>query len=451
MQYITQQIETNKIKPGDKFPSIVNLSQLFNCSKSTIIKAYSEFEKDHLIYSIPKSGYYLVDSNIHGKKQLQSKVIDFSSASPDINILPYRDFQHCLNTAIDMYKENLFSYGSPQGLDTLINTLCKQFANFQIFTNTENIFITTGSQQAINILSAIAFPNGKSNVLVEQPTYHGILKSLMINNVKALGIMRTFSGINLDELERLFRNGNIKFFYTVPRFNNPLGLSYSKYEKNQILKLAEKYDVYIVEDDYLSDLENNTKEDSMFALDTNNRVIYIKSFSKTFLPGLRIGAVILPSILINIFVNYKKWSDLNTPILSQGALEIYIKSGMFENHRRKMVKLYSKRMEFLNNTIISFNSNLISFNVPRSGFFASLSVNHKIDSSKIVNSLLQKNILLEECSKFFLKEFSMDNMFRISISKADESCIKKGIPIIVEEILKSTNSKITFNDFNLDI
>jgi DNA-binding transcriptional MocR family regulator len=364
--------------------------------------------------------------------------------------LPYKDFQHCINIAIDRYKENLFSYGDAQGLKSLIETLCKQFRNYQIFTKEEKIFLTSGSQQALSILSSMNFPNGKNNVLIEQPTYHGIIEALRIKNVRTLGIERSFTGMDFNELERIFRNGNIKFFYTIPRFSNPMGLSYTKQEKVSILKLAKKYDVYIIEDDYLADLATDAKEDSMFSMDEDNRVIYIKSFSKILLPGLRIGAVVLPKLLIKTFGEYKKWADLSTPVLSQGALEIYINSGMFEIHKRKMTELYSRRMDMLGKTLEGTAGKDIVYNKPSSGIFSGFIINKKVESSKLIKDLLEKNIVLQDCSKLFLKEFYDESIFRISVSRADEAMIKEGIPKIMEYISQYKASKNNFSQINLE-
>ena len=117
---------------------------------------------------------------------------------------------------------------------------------------------------------------------------------------------RKFNGIDFEELERKFAYDNIKCFYTMPRFSNPLGISYSNDDKKQIIKLAEKYDVYIIEDDYLGELEIKNNVYPMYYSDISSRVAYIKSFSKTLLPGLRIAAVVLPKVLRNTFEEYKR-------------------------------------------------------------------------------------------------------------------------------------------------
>jgi DNA-binding transcriptional MocR family regulator len=278
------------------------------------------------------------------------------------------------------------------------------------------------------------FPNGKDNVLVEQPTFSGMLNALNANGITALGIERTSEGLNLQELERLFRNGNIKFFYTIPRFHNPTGFSYSNGQKKAILAIAQKYNVYIVEDDYLSELETDTKADPVFAFDSTSHVIYVKSFSKTLLPGLRIGAVVLPKLLANTFAYYKKCCDLNTSVLSQGALEIYLKSGMFENHIKKIRKLYQSRMSALRKASERLEELGVECCIPDNGLFACLILPEDIRAQSFVTALNSKNVYTASTEPMFLTSFRRDNRLRLSICRVDEGKIAEGIRIMCDAV-----------------
>lgn len=110
-----------------------------------------------------------------------SSVIDFATSAPDSDVFPYLDFQHCINKAIDTYKNDLFIYGTPKGLPSLIRVMQRQLANYQVFTNEENIFITSGVQQALSLLTSIPFPNKKKTILIEQPSYHLFIEYLETN------------------------------------------------------------------------------------------------------------------------------------------------------------------------------------------------------------------------------------------------------------------------------
>lgn len=442
IKYIKKEISEGSLTYKKRLPSIRTVSQQFNCSIGTILKAYDKLEKDNIIYSSPKSGYYLLE-DFHNINSSKNTIFDFSSGVPDIETFPYKDLQHCLNKSIKLHKETLFTYSDPRGLNSLRNVLKDHLHQYQIFTHEDNIVITSSSQQALNILSIMPFPNSKSNILIEQPTYYGMIKYLELNKTPALGIERGFNGINLNELENMFKYGNIKFFYTIPRFHNPTGYSYNKQEKMAIIKLAKKYNVYIIEDDITADLDLDKKNDPMFTYDTSGKVIYLKSYSKILMPGLRVAVLILPEILMKTFLDYKKWTDMNSPVLSQGALEIYLKSGMFDIHRRKISKLYSNRMTCLENTLSSLKQPKIKWNVPRSGYFACIYVDNKLRYDKIISTLSNQNIQLLDTRTCFLKEYRTDNYFRISISKTNEEKIKKGIPIVLDTIQKY----LTYNKF----
>lgn len=160
---IELKIREGQYSSGQKLPSIRDASELYECSKSTILRAYAELEKKHAIYSIPQSGYYVVENSgdLHHSQGHIQALIDFASASPDLNVFPYLDFQHCLNQAIDTYKYHLFTYGDSQGLETLRHTLVSHLADNQVFAKMERIIVTSGVQQALEILAKMPFPNGK--------------------------------------------------------------------------------------------------------------------------------------------------------------------------------------------------------------------------------------------------------------------------------------------------
>ncbi|MGV2794604.1 GntR family transcriptional regulator, partial [Clostridium perfringens] len=115
-------------RPGQKLPSVRDAAKLYECSVSTVVRAYTELEKRHAVYSIPQSGYYVVDKPASEITAEDDDWIDFSSAMPDVHVFPYLDFQHCLNKAIDTYKQQLFTAGDSRGLGKLRQTLVSHLA-----------------------------------------------------------------------------------------------------------------------------------------------------------------------------------------------------------------------------------------------------------------------------------------------------------------------------------
>ncbi|WP_407271155.1 PLP-dependent aminotransferase family protein [Radiobacillus sp. PE A8.2] len=446
MEAIKRQLEDGTLVAGSKLPSVRQLSERFSCSKNTVIKAYEELEKQHLIYAVPKSGYFVVHE--FQKVTHENDVIDFLSAGPDKSVMPYIEFQHCINQAIELYKEALFTYADQQGLSSLRVQVVKYLQNLQVFTQPERVVVVSGSQQALNLFVSMPFPNGKKTILIEQPTYFGFIESINLQQANVLGIELTMEGIDLDRLEYLFRNNDIKFFYMIPRFHNPLGHSYSNSEKKKIVELAEKYDVYIVEDDFLGDLDSDAKSDPLFSFDPSGRVIYIKSFSKIFLPGLRIATVILPTIMISNFLRYKFSSDFNSSALSQGALEIYLKSGMFDSHLKKIKEIYHNKMQLLQESCERLLPANTDFSKPTSGFYLSISLPEHVSAKQIVHLLNEQNVFVDDASRMFLPAYKKDNLIRLSISQVDESKIKLGVERLAECIASIDSRRNKFASHN---
>ena len=345
------QIQEKKLAQGAKLPSIRQLSTQYQCNKDTVSKALLELKYQNLIYAKNKSGYYVLGETSTIQEET-SDWIDFSNAMPDAQLFPYEDFRQCLDQAIRTKEANLFTYHlKHQGLDPLLESLQNYLIASQIYTEKENLVMTTGIQQALYILTHLPFPNGNEAIVIEQPTYHLMNQLVKAEQVPYYTIERTQQGVDLAELEALFKTKDIKFFYTIPRFQNPLGISYTTQQKEKIVALAEKYDVYLVEDDYLGDFDQHQSHLPFHYYDYNQRVIYLKSFSKIIFPALRLGCCILPDQLVESFTAKKMLIDYDTNLLSQKALSLYIDSGMFERHRQLLAQSYQKKANLLNQTL----------------------------------------------------------------------------------------------------
>lgn len=429
-------IRDGALKQGSKLPSIRSLAEQFGCSNSTAIAALEELERRHLVYSVPRSGYYVVHAG-SSPEPGRDRPIDFTASAPDPALFPYRDFQHCMNKAIDTYKNDLFVYGSAAGLPSLLTVLTKQLASYQVFASERNIAITSGIQQALAVLAAVDFPGGKPVVLVEQPTYHLFIGHLLERGIPVRGIRRTADGIDLEELERQFRAGDIKFFYTIPRFHAPLGTSYTTAQKKRIVELARKYDVYIAEDDYMADLETDGKADPLHALDVHERVIYLKSYSKIVFPGLRTGAVVLPEALVKPFGREKRLWDIDSSLLAQGALEIYLKSGMFERHRQMIRDSYARRARRLAEALREEADRCKgAFRYPDSkhpAILTHLALDERISVPQAIQRL-SKQLALDRIDKHYLPGMADRHLLKLSATKVREEEIETGIRLIGEEL-----------------
>lgn len=324
VSFLKKGIESGKFPTGSRLPSIRQLSQDFHCSKDTIQRALLELRHEQYLYAKPQSGYYVLEQGQH--QDLEIEVTDEHASA-------YDDFRLCVNETLIGRENYLFNYyDNQEGLEELRQSVHQLLFNQALYCKPDQLVLTSGTQQALFILSQINFPSEGEEILVEQPTYHRMNRLLVAQGLAYQTIERRIDGIDLEELEEQFKSGKIKFFYTIPRFHYPLGHSYSDQEKRAILDLANQYGVYIVEDDYLGDLDPR-KSQTFHYLDTEDRVIYIKSFSTSLFPALRITALILPNGIKKAFVSYKNILDYDSNLIMQKALSLYIDSQLFEKNR----------------------------------------------------------------------------------------------------------------------
>ena len=428
---IEQRIAEGQYRPGQKLASVRDAANRYACSTSTVIRAYAELEKRHAIYAIAQSGFYVVQMAAEPQPG-RSGIIDFSSSSPDSGIFPYLDFQHCLNQAIDTYKEQLFTYGELEGLHRLRHTLASHLTNDQIFVNAKRIVVTAGIQEALEIVAKMTFPNGHAVILVEQPSYGHYLRYLEAEGVPVRGIARTADGVDLNELEEIFKSGGIKFFYTMPRHHNPIGTSYGAEERKAIAGLASRYNVYIIEDDYMADLDEGAGYAPIYADNLTSHVIYLKSFSKIIFPGLRLGAAVLPETLLKPFLAHKRY---NTSLLSQAALDVYITNGMYERHKSKIRRQYAARIHALNEAVAKLDeAGILRTPCVDSGIYMQFKLPPTINLDRLLRQLADRSVQAVAGNKYYLTNWlKREKFLRISTIRVKPEQIEEGVKAIVEE------------------
>ncbi|REK77580.1 PLP-dependent aminotransferase family protein [Paenibacillus paeoniae] len=437
MEDIEGKIDDGTYRPGDQLPSVRAAAEAYGCGIGTITRAYAELESRHAIYAIPQSGYYVVERPGRSPGDKDTNLIDFSSALPDVDVFPYLDFQHCLNKAIDTYKHELFTYGDPKGLEKLRQTLVSHLAEDQVFTDVRRILVTSGASPVLEELARMPFPNGKKTILIEQPSYDLYIKYLEAEGIPVSGIARSAAGMDMNELEQRFKNDSIKFFYTMPRFHNPIGTSFSTQDRRRIADLASKYDVYIVEDDYMADLGLESGFDPIYSYNRTSHVIYVKSFSKIIFPGLRLGAVVLPEKLTYTFYASGRYSGPS--LLSQAALEVYMNNGMYARHKSRIGSQYTTRIRMLNEALSRWDhEGIMEISHKGAGIYVQFKLPKTVNLERLIHSLAARGVSVMSGKDFYLSNWlDREKFLRISISRTKPEKIEAGVKAILEEVKKA--------------
>lgn len=434
---LEQQIRQGTLTAGQKLPSIRKMSSASGCSPATVIRAYEQLARERWIYVMDRSGYYVARQQLDSRQDHTGQHIDMASAAPAAEIFPFDDFQSCLQEAMRIYRDQLFAYGMPRGLPPLLDEIRQQLQEVQVFARLPQLYITSGVQQALSILTLMPFPSGHQTILIEQPGYHLLIEMLETMNVPVQEVQRTPNGLDLERVEALFREGNIKFFYVMPRFHNPLGTSLTTQQKKKLVALARQYDVYLVEDDYLADLEQHLSNDPLYAYDTSDHVIYLKSYSKILFPGLRIGAAVLPEVLTDTFARYKKMLDIDSSVLSQAALHVYIQNGMFARYRRLVIDAYRERIQQLQHILKELAAADPVFAKARltDTIHTILPLPANFPTAILIRRLSEQQITADSTDRYFLSDSQYrSNQLRINVSNVPAPQIEPALRAVAQEI-----------------
>ncbi|SFD11385.1 PLP-dependent aminotransferase family protein [Clostridium uliginosum] len=447
--FIKRLIEKRKIKDGDKLPTIRELSSFLSVNSVTIVNAYKKLKSEGYAYQKVGSGSYAKIreiSSVFRKEYSNSlkvlsidelpSIVDFTGETNTEVLFPIDDLKTTIDKVLDRDGANALISNSTYGYKNLISTINKVFWDNKL--NEEDMIIVSGAQQGIDIVSK-GILNINDNVIVEKPTYGGALSVFKWRKANIFEVPIENGGVDLDKFEKILRKNKIRCFYTMSYFQNPTGISYSLKKKKRILELAEIYDFYIIEDDYLSELiyENSIEYIPFKWLDRKKRVIYIKSFSKIFLPGIRLGYLVAPEVFRESLQNSKFNTDITTSSLMQRALELYISENKWKQNIKYLNVEYNKRYKAMQEILDKDFKELVSYIDPKGGLSFYLTLKDiSISSKELFFKLKERGVYITPGIMFFTSENDGKNTFRIGFYQTNEDKIKIGLNILREELLK---------------
>ncbi|PAB59199.1 MocR-like pyridoxine biosynthesis transcription factor PdxR [Anaeromicrobium sediminis] len=450
-----------ELKDHYKLPPIRSLAGRLEVNNSTVVNAYRLLEKEGYVYKKIGSGTFvsprleydnedvilekypakddlkLMDQ---GQIQIRKDMISFASATPTPDLFPVEAFKVLLNEVLDRDKGEVFGYQESQGYFPLRESLTKYLKNYNIETKPENVQIISGAQQGIDVI-AKALVEYNDRVIVESPTYTGAIGTFRSRGAQIISIPILEDGIDIKKLEESVRVNKPKLIYLMPNFQNPTGYSYSLEKKKKILEIAKKYNVLIVEDDYLSDLVFNKKENgTLKSLDKDGLVIYIKSFSKIFMPGLRLGFLVMPPRVYHKILRAKHTSDISTSGLNQRVFDLYLRRDIWRDHIHHMEKIYKIRFEVMCKSISKyFSESGLEYNIPNGGLNFWFKLPEGLNSDDIYDKAVKKNVLIIPGNIFF-PIVNENSYFRLSIAAVYPEQIEEGIRILAN-IIKGYNKE----------
>ena len=421
---------------NSKLPPIRKTAAALGVNNVTVVSAYKYLENKKAVYSHEGSGTFVspiplenipepvINENAQlSKNSLIEGAINFTDTTLPQMLFPTDEFKMAFNMLLDREKGEAFAALDSQGYYPLRQTLCNVLKHYGITASAENIQILSGGQQGIDIVAKAMLTYGDV-VFTEKPTFYGATGAFLYRGCQIIEIPMEEDGCDIGALENFAKIYHPKIFYMMSYFQTPTGVSYCLDKKRKILELAEKYNFFIIEDDNLYDF-NYTKKEllPLKALDFRNRVVYIKSFSKILMPGLRIGFAVMPKKIHLGIMNAKYTADISTSGLIQKILDIYLNNCDWKGHTEKICAYGREKYK----TAVKYCDRYIGTDYIKPNGGISLWIDTGIyDQTLFMQKLMEKKIIISPGNQFMPSQ-SGSSYIRLCFSDITEEKLEKGI------------------------
>ena len=424
-ELLGERIEQGLYRPGDRLPSVRALSQEHGVSLSTVQQAYRHLEDRGLAQPRPKSGYFVPQGRakpalpqISRAPQRPVEISQWDQVLEQISLPPRNDFIQLGRGRPDIDSPTLkpllrslsrlsrkqdlstLTYGSIHGDPRLRTQIARLLLDSGCQLNYEDIVITTGCHEALSAaIRAICAPG--DIVAVDSPSFHGVMQALKGFGMKALELPTDpLTGISIKALELALEQWPIKAIQLTPNCNNPLGYIMPEANKRALLALAQRHDVAILEDDVYGELAYQyPRPRSIKSYDEDGRVLLCSSFSKTLVPGLRIGWI-APGRYLNQVLHMKYMGTGTTAQLPQLALGEFIEDGHYEPHLRRMRAQYARSRDQMSDWVSRYFPPSVRVSRPQGGFMLWVEMPEGFDSQRLNRELEPHKIQIAPGSIF---------------------------------------------------
>lgn len=362
-------------------------------------------------------------------------LISFAGGLPAPDVFPVKEFGAACERVLREQGAMALQYGTTEGYLPLREMIARHSARYGIKITPENVLITSGSQQALDLLGKILIDPG-DRILVESPTYLAAIQAWNSYGAEFITVPMDDDGMNTDYLEEALRAGP-KFIYVLPNFQNPTGVTLSLERRSKLIELADQYGVPIVEDDPYGQLRYEGEHlPSIVVLDSQFRddgtpcyrgnVIYLSTFSKTLAPGLRLGWVVAPPEVISKLVQAKQGADLHTSTFTQIVAHEVSRGGFLDRHIHLIREVYGKRRDIMLAAMDRHFPPEVNWTYPQGGLFLWGTLPSYMDAKDLLKTCLDKKVAFVPGEPFHPTGGGKNTM-RINFSNASHEEIQTGI------------------------
>lgn len=375
----------------------------------------------------------------------QPELISFAGGLPAPELFPIEALKTASETVLTEDGSISLQYSPTEGYTPLRQKTIERMEAIGIQANLQQVMITSGSQQAIDLTGRLFLEDGDT-VICESPTYLAALNVFNICNANIVDVEMDENGMIMEELEKqLQENPGAKFIYTIPDFQNPTGRTLSLERRKRMLELAQQYDVLILEDNPYGAIRfSGTPIPPIKHFDTEGRVIYMSSFSKIFAPGLRLGWICADEEIIKKYISFKESADMHSDGFAQRITSKYMEQNDINVHIEKINASYYNRCNTMFTCVDQYFPEVVSCVKPEGGLFIWVELPDSIDSRKVSIACLENGVAVLPGDAFFATGVQK-NALRLNFSNASEERIIEGMKRIGEVLHEELRTEVAAN------
>jgi DNA-binding transcriptional MocR family regulator len=451
--YLRHQMQSGRLRRGDRLPPTRELALKLGLNRTTVSAAYDVLENEGLIRGEVGRGSFVTGGaltnggSLNWSRAIVGSVstgagmplpdgINFSSSRPSEKLFPIEEFRGACREVLESRSlKTLMQLGSPGGYEPLRRYLLERATASGVARESDDILITNGCQQALDLLRR-ALVRAGDKVAVEEPVYPGLKNLFLEGGAELIGVSAHADGIDLHSLQRAL-DAKAKVLVVTPSFQNPTGATISAAARAEICTMARTAEVAVIENDIYSELSYSENDSLPRLKELDANVILLGSFSKIAFPGIRVGWIIGPRPVIARATELKQLADLHTDHLSQAFLLRFAESGRLARHQSAVIAATKEKLRALEQSCRKCLSGC-TYQVPRGGMNMWITLPDDLDAVGL-RSLAQQAGVDFLPGRMFSVSRPLDSGLRLSFAGLEPQEIRKGIEILgglIEDSLK---------------
>jgi 2-aminoadipate transaminase len=367
------------------------------------------------------------------------EIISFAGGLPAPDVFPVERFREACSKVLHDQPQLALQYGASEGYEPLREMIARHTSRYGVKAKPEHVLITSGSQQALDLIGKLLINSG-DRVLVEAPTYLGALQAFNVYGAEYVCVPSDNDGMRTDLLEEPLRSGP-KFMYVLPNFQNPGGTTLAEGRRHELVLLADRYGIPIIEDDPYGQLRYEGEHlPPLVVLDRENlrrdegysigNVIYLSTFSKTLAPGLRLGWIVAPPEVISKLVQLRQAADLHTSTFGQMVAYEVARDGFLDEHIKLIRRVYGERRNVMLEALEEFFPPEVTWTRPLGGLFLWVTLPEGMNCLRLFEAAIQQNVAFVPGDCFYSGNgYAEEGLrhFRLNFSNAQPEQIREGI------------------------